>query len=148
MIPMTIDWASFTPWTALAGGLMLGLASALFILINGRILGISGIVGGLLRPRAGDTSWRLSFVLGLFVAPLLYGVSTGLPQARVEASWVTVILAGVLVGLGTRIGSGCTSGHGVCGLSRLSPRSLIATLTFMGAGFVTVYVLRQLGVVS
>jgi len=145
---MTIDWASFTPWTALAGGLMLGLASALFILINGRILGISGIVGGLLRPRAGDTSWRLSFVLGLFVAPLLYGVSTGLPQARVEASWVTVILAGVLVGLGTRIGSGCTSGHGVCGLSRLSPRSLIATLTFMGAGFVTVYVLRQLGVVS
>jgi len=148
MIPMTIDWASFTPWTALAGGLMLGLASALFILINGRILGISGIVGGLLRPRAGDTSWRLSFVLGLFVAPLLYGVSTELPQARVEASWVTVILAGVLVGLGTRIGSGCTSGHGVCGLSRLSPRSLIATLTFMGAGFVTVYVLRQLGVVS
>jgi len=145
---MTIDWASFTPWTALAGGLMLGLASALFILINGRILGISGIVGGLLRPRAGDTSWRLSFVLGLFVAPLLYGVSTELPQARVEASWVTVILAGVLVGLGTRIGSGCTSGHGVCGLSRLSPRSLIATLTFMGAGFVTVYVLRQLGVVS
>jgi uncharacterized membrane protein YedE/YeeE len=148
MIPMTIDWASFTPWTALAGGLMLGLASALFILINGRILGISGIVGGLLRPRAGDTSWRLSFVLGLFAAPLLYGVSTELPQARVEASWVTVILAGVLVGLGTRIGSGCTSGHGVCGLSRLSPRSLIATLTFMGAGFVTVYVLRQLGVVS
>lgn len=145
---MTIDWASFTPWTALAGGLMLGLASALFILINGRILGISGIVGGLLRPRAGDTSWRLSFVLGLFVAPLLYGVSTELPQARVEASWVTVILAGVLVGLGTRIGSGCTSGHGVCGLSRLSPRSLIATLIFMGAGFVTVYVLRQLGVVS
>lgn len=145
---MTIDWASFTPWTALAGGLMLGLASALFILINGRILGISGIVGGLLRPRAGDTSWRLSFVLGLFVAPLLYGVSTELPQARVEASWVTVILAGLLVGLGTRIGSGCTSGHGVCGLSRLSPRSLIATLTFMGAGFVTVYVLRQLGVVS
>ncbi|MFM8584926.1 MAG: YeeE/YedE family protein [Gammaproteobacteria bacterium] len=145
---MTIDWASFTPWTALAGGLMLGLASALFILINGRILGISGIVGGLLRPRAGDTSWRLSFVLGLFVAPLLYGASTGLPQARVEASWVTVILAGLLVGLGTRIGSGCTSGHGVCGLSRLSPRSFIATLTFMGAGFVTVYVLRQLGVVS
>lgn len=145
---MTIDWASFTPWTALAGGLMLGLASALFILINGRILGISGIVGGLLRPRAGDTSWRLSFVLGLFAAPLLYGVSTELPQARVEASWVTVILAGLLVGLGTRIGSGCTSGHGVCGLSRLSPRSLIATLTFMGAGFVTVYVLRQLGVVS
>ncbi len=145
---MTIDWNSFTPWTALAGGLMLGLASALFILINGRILGISGIVGGLLRPRAGDTSWRLSFVLGLFAAPLLYGLLTDLPQSRVEASWVTVILAGVLVGLGTRIGSGCTSGHGVCGLSRLSPRSLIATLTFMGAGFVTVYVLRQLGVVS
>jgi uncharacterized membrane protein YedE/YeeE len=145
---MTIDWNSFTPWTALAGGLMLGLASALFILINGRILGISGIVGGLLRPRAGDTSWRLSFVLGLFAAPLLYGLLTDLPQSRVEASWVTVVVAGILVGLGTRIGSGCTSGHGVCGLSRLSPRSLIATLTFMGAGFLTVYVLRQLGVVS
>ena len=127
---------------------MLGLASALFILINGRILGISGIVGGLLRPRAGDTSWRLSFVLGLFAAPLLYGLVTDLPQSRVEASWITVVIAGILVGLGTRIGSGCTSGHGVCGLSRLSPRSLIATMTFMGAGFLTVYVLRQLGVVS
>jgi uncharacterized membrane protein YedE/YeeE len=145
---MTIDWTSFTPWTALAGGLMLGLASALFILINGRILGISGIVGGLLRPRAGDTSWRLSFVLGLFAAPLLYGFLDNVPPARVEASWVTVVIAGILVGLGTRIGSGCTSGHGVCGLSRLSPRSLIATLTFMGAGFITVYVLRQFGVVS
>ena len=127
---------------------MLGLASALFILINGRILGISGIVGGLLRPRAGDTSWRLSFVLGLFAAPLLYGLVTDLPQSRVEASWITVVIAGILVGLGTRLGSGCTSGHGVCGLSRLSPRSLIATMTFMGAGFLTVYVLRQLGVVS
>ncbi len=145
---MTIDWNSFTPWTALAGGLMLGLASALFILINGRILGISDIVGGLLRPRAGDTSWRLSFVLGLFAAPLLYGLVTDLPQSRVEASWITVVIAGLLVGLGTRIGSGCTSGHGVCGLSRLSPRSVIATMTFMGAGFLTVYVLRQLGVVS
>ena len=145
---MTIDWNSFTPWTALAGGLMLGLASALFILINGRILGISGIVGGLLRPRAGDTSWRLSFVLGLFAAPVLYGLVTDLPQSRVEASWITVVIAGILVGLGTRIGSGCTSGHGVCGLSRLSPRSVIATMTFMGAGFLTVYVLRQLGVVS
>jgi uncharacterized membrane protein YedE/YeeE len=148
MTIMTIDWASFSPWTALAGGLMLGLASALFIVVNGRILGISGIVGGLLRPRAGDASWRLAFVLGLIFAPLLYSVFTDLPQARVEANWGTVILAGLLVGLGTRIGSGCTSGHGVCGLSRLSPRSLVATLTFMGAGFVTVYALRQLGVVS
>jgi uncharacterized membrane protein YedE/YeeE len=87
-------------------------------------------------------------VLGLIFAPLLYGVFSDLPQARVEANWGTVILAGLLVGLGTRIGSGCTSGHGVCGLSRLSPRSLVATLTFMGAGFVTVYALRQLGVVS
>jgi uncharacterized membrane protein YedE/YeeE len=145
---MTIDWTSFTPWSALAGGLMLGLASALFILINGRILGISGIVGGLLRPRAGDASWRIAFVLGLIFSPLLYGVFADLPPARIEANWGTVILAGLLVGLGTRIGSGCTSGHGVCGLSRLSPRSLIATLTFMGAGFVTVFVLRQLGIVS
>ena len=145
---MLIDWQHFTPWTSLAGGILLGIASSLFILINGRILGISGIVGGLLRPRAGDTSWRLSFVLGLFAAPLLYGLVTDLPQSRVEASWITVVIAGILVGLGTRIGSGCTSGHGVCGLSRLSPRSVIATMTFMGAGFLTVYVLRQLGVVS
>ena len=145
---MTIDWPSFTPWTALSGGIILGLASALFILVNGRILGISGILGGLLRPRAGDTAWRVAFILGLLAAPLVYSVWTPIPAARVDAGWGTIIVAGLLVGLGTRYGSGCTSGHGVCGLSRLSPRSLVATLSFMGAGFLTVFVLRNLGVVS
>ena len=138
-----IDWNNFTPWASLAGGILLGLASAMFILLNGRILGISGIVGGLLRPKSGDVSWRLSFVLGLLVAPLLYLLVAGPSSARIDAGWVTIVIAGLLVGVGTRYGSGCTSGHGVCGLSRLSPRSLVATLAFMGAGFVTVYLLRH-----
>ena len=141
---MHIDWIHFTPWTALAGGLMLGLAAALFILVNGRILGISGIVGGLLRPKAGDMGWRIAFVLGMLVAPALYSVLSGPVSATVDAGWGTVVLAGLLVGIGTRFGAGCTSGHGVCGLSRLSPRSLIATLAFMGAGFVTVFLVRHL----
>ncbi len=140
---MTIDWNHFTPWASLAGGLLLGLASALFILLNGRILGISGIVGGLLRPKQGDVNWRLSFLLGLLVAPLLYLLVAGPIPARIDAGWATVVIAGLLVGVGTRYGSGCTSGHGVCGLSRLSPRSLVATLAFMGAGFVTVFLVRH-----
>ena len=141
---MLIDWTHFTPWAALAGGVMLGLASALFVLLNGRILGISGIVGGLLRPRAGDMGWRLAFVLGMLVAPGLYWLVVGPTQPRIDASWGMVVIAGLLVGVSTRYGSGCTSGHGVCGLSRLSPRSLVATLSFMAAGFATVYVLRHL----
>jgi len=140
---MTIDWIHFTPWTSAAGGILLGLASALFILFSGRILGISGIVGGLLSPRAGDIAWRMAFVVGLLVAPALYWLIAGPSEARIDASWGMVVLAGLLVGVGTRMGSGCTSGHGVCGLSRLSPRSLVATLSFMGAGFVTVYAIRH-----
>jgi uncharacterized membrane protein YedE/YeeE len=140
---MTIDWINFTPWTSLAGGILLGLASALFILVNGRILGISGIVGGLLRPVKGDMSWRLSFLAGIFVAPLLYTAVAGPTLPRIDAGWPTVVIAGLLVGVGTRYGSGCTSGHGVCGLSRLSPRSLVATLAFMGAGFITVFIARH-----
>jgi hypothetical protein len=141
---MTIDWTHFTPWAALTGGLLLGLASALFILVNGRILGISGIVGGLLRPVRGDVGWRLAFLAGMLAAPVLYALVTVPVAPRVDASWPVVIIAGLLVGAGTRYGSGCTSGHGVCGLSRLSPRSLVATLAFMGAGFVTVFVVRHL----
>lgn len=141
---MTIDWVAFSPGSALVGGVLLGVASAMFILVNGRILGISGIVGGLLRPRTGDVGWRVAFVLGLLSAPLAYGLWQDLPAPRIEAGWGTVVVAGLLVGLGTRYGSGCTSGHGVCGLSRLSPRSLAATLAFMAAGFVTVYVVRHL----
>ena len=140
---MLIDWTHFTPWTALAGGVLLGLASALFVLLNGRILGISGIVGGLLRPRAGDMGWRLAFVLGMLVAPGLYWLVVGPMQPRIDANWGMVVIAGLLVGVGTRYGSGCTSGHGVCGLSRMSPRSLVATLAFMGAGFVTVFLIRH-----
>ncbi|KRB28749.1 MULTISPECIES: YeeE/YedE family protein [unclassified Acidovorax] len=140
---MLIDWTHFTPWAALAGGVLLGLASALFVLLNGRILGISGIVGGLLRPRAGDMGWRLAFVLGMLVAPGLYWLVVGPTQPRIDANWGMVVIAGLLVGVGTRYGSGCTSGHGVCGLSRMSPRSLVATLAFMGAGFVTVFLIRH-----
>jgi len=140
---MTIDWNHFTPWMSLAGGIVLGLASALFILFNGRVLGISGIVGGLLRPKTRDIVWRLSFLLGMLVAPSLYVAFIGPMVATIDASWAMVIVAGLLVGIGTRYGSGCTSGHGVCGLSRMSPRSLVATLSFMAAGFVTVFLLRH-----
>jgi uncharacterized membrane protein YedE/YeeE len=140
---MTIDWIHFTPWASLAGGVLLGLASAIFILVNGRILGISGIVGGLLRPVSRDIAWRLSFLLGLLAAPLLYILVAAPAVPRIDAGWTTVVVAGLLVGVGTRYGSGCTSGHGVCGLSRLSPRSLVATLAFMGAGFLTVFLVRH-----
>lgn len=140
---MTLDWNHFTPWASLAGGIVLGLASAIFILMNGRILGISGIVGGLLRPYKGDVAWRLLFVLGMLAAPLLYMAVVGPVSARIDAGWGTLVVAGLLVGVGTRYGAGCTSGHGVCGLSRLSPRSGVATLAFMGAGFVTVYLVRH-----
>ena len=142
---MTIDWTHFTPWTALAGGILLGIASAAFILVNGRVLGISGILGGLVVPQRSDVRWRVFFLLGMLLAPAtLAWLAPGLISApRIEASSVGIVMAGLLVGLGTRYGSGCTSGHGVCGLSRLSPRSLMATLAFMAAGFVTVYVARH-----
>ena len=140
---MLIDVSHFTPWPSLAGGVLLGLASALFILVNGRILGISGIVGGLLTPKAGDVMWRTAFVLGLLAAPLLYAGLRGPWEVRIDAGWGTVVAAGLLVGVGTRYASGCTSGHGVCGLSRLSPRSLVATLSFMGMGFLTVFLLKH-----
>lgn len=140
---MAIDWTNFTPWPALAGGLLIGLAAAAFVLFNGRIAGISGILGGLLRPARGDIAWRAAFLAGLIGAPLAYGLFASLPAVRIDAGVGTLMAAGLLVGLGTRYGSGCTSGHGVCGLSRLSPRSLVATLSFMLAGFVTVFVLRH-----
>lgn len=142
---MQIDWLSFTPIPSLLGGILLGVAAALYVLFHGRILGISGIVSGLLHPKAGDWSWRLVFVLGLlsssFLGALILGI---LPIIEVDASWLTVIVAGLLVGFGVQYGSGCTSGHGICGLSRLSPRSLVATLSFMTAGFLVVFVVRHL----
>ena len=140
---MSIDWQAFTPWPALAGGLLIGLAAALFVLLNGRVAGISGILGGLLRPLRGDVAWRLAFVAGLVGAPLVYASIAAWPTPRIDAGFGTLALAGLIVGVGTRYGAGCTSGHGVCGLSRLSPRSIVATLTFMGAGFATVFLLRH-----
>lgn len=141
---MMIDWNNFTPWPSLAGGLMIGIATALFLVFNGRIAGISGIVGGLLTPARGDIAWRLAFVGGLVLSPLVFSSIAPLPQVHIDASYPVLILAGLLVGIGTRYGSGCTSGHGVCGLSRRSPRSMVATVAFMSAGFVTVYVVRHL----
>jgi uncharacterized membrane protein YedE/YeeE len=141
---MTIDWMHFTPGLSLIGGLLIGAASALFILANGRIAGISGILGGLLRPVRGDMGWRIAFVLGLLVAPALVYAFMPYSAPTIDADTGTLIAAGLLVGIGTRYGSGCTSGHGVCGLSRLSPRSLAATLAFMGSGMAAVFVMRHL----
>lgn len=141
---MSIDWLHFTPWSALFGGMLIGLAAAVFVLFNGRIAGISGIVGGLLRPRRGDLGWRIAFTAGLVAAPLLYQLFAPLPLAQVDAGTGMLLLAGLAVGIGTRYGAGCTSGHGVCGLSRLSARSLVATASFMLAGFATVFTLRHL----
>ena len=141
---MTIAWTSFTPWPSLAGGLLIGLAAALLVLFNGRVAGISGIVGGLLRPVRGDLAWRAAFVAGLVMAPLAWLVFAALPRLHVAAGTPTLVAAGLLVGIGTRYGSGCTSGHGVCGISRGSPRSLVATGAFMAAGFATVFVVRHL----
>jgi len=141
---LTIDWNAFTPWPALAGGALIGLAAALFVLLNGRIAGISGVLGGLLAPVRGDIGWRVAFVAGLLGAPLAWALFAAWPATQIDAGTGTLVAAGLLVGIGTRYGSGCTSGHGVCGLARLSPRSLVATLAFMGAGFATVYVVRHL----
>lgn len=141
---MSIDWNHFTPFTALAGGVLIGIAAGMLVLLNGRIAGISGVLGGLLRPVKGDSGWRIAFVLGLVGAPLVYLLFVALPKPQIDAGYGALVLAGLLVGIGTRYGSGCTSGHGVCGLSRLSPRSLVATVAFMGAGFVTVFVTRHL----
>lgn len=141
---MSIDWPNFTPWISLAGGLLIGLAAVMLLLFNGRIAGISGIVGGLLNPTRGDMAWRIAFVTGLVISPLLFALAVPLPEVQVEASYPVLLIAGLLVGIGTRYGSGCTSGHGVCGLSRRSPRSMLATIAFMFAGFFTVYIVRHL----
>lgn len=140
---MNIDMANFTPWMSLAGGLLIGTGIALFALLAGRVAGISGIVGGLLRPTRGETGWRIAFLAGLAGAPLVYALFMPLPAVRVDAGVPVLLLAGLLVGVGTRYGSGCTSGHGICGLSRRSPRSIAATAAFMAAGFLTVWLLRH-----
>ena len=140
---MSIDWNAFTPWSSLFGGMLIGLAAAMFVLLNGRIAGISGVLGGLLMPVRGDVMWRVAFVGGIVIAPMAYSLFQVLPPVQIDAGYAALVVAGLLVGVGTRYGAGCTSGHGVCGLSRLSLRSLAATATFMGAGFATVFVLRH-----
>ena len=141
---MMIAWEQFTPWSALAGGVLIGLAAAALLLFNGRISGISGLLGGLLDGAEGRGE-RAAFMGGIILAPVLWRVfAGGLPSIEVTGNVWMLIAAGVIVGIGTRYGSGCTSGHGVCGLSRLSLRSLVATLSFMAAGFATVFVLRHL----
>jgi uncharacterized membrane protein YedE/YeeE len=132
----SINWDAFTPYSALLGGLLIGLSAVLLIAATGRVAGISGILGGLLKPQTNETLWRATFVLGLITAPWLYTATMGPFEFESPRSTVALIVAGLLVGYGTRLGSGCTSGHGVCGLSRLSPRSLVATGVFMGVGFV------------
>jgi len=141
---MTLDWSAFTPWSATAGGIVIGVATALLVLANGRVAGISGIVGGMLSPRSGDVAWRIAFVAGLLAAPVVHSAVAAAPTITIDGSYSMLIAAGLVVGVGTRYSGGCTSGHGVCGLSRLSPRSLVATLSFIAAGFATVYFLRHL----
>lgn len=136
---------NFTPVSALIGGAMIGLAAALYLILNGRIAGISGIVGGVIAPGGGrEKIEKLAFVIGLIIGPLLVISLGNVPVVSVvDASWPVIVIGGFLVGFGTRMGSGCTSGHGICGLSRLSLRSLVATVAFMAAGFATVYLMRH-----
>ncbi|RZF28079.1 YeeE/YedE family protein [Paraburkholderia sp. UYCP14C] len=141
---MLIDLTHFTPGLSLTGGLLIGLAAAMLVLFNGRIAGISGIFGGLLTWPRNDIGWRVAFVAGLIGAPVIAGLLGKPAVADIEAGWGEILVAGFLVGIGTRYASGCTSGHGVCGLSRGSVRSLVATATFMVAGFLTVLVQRHL----
>ena len=140
---MSIDWLNFTPWSALSGGALIGLAASLFILANGRITGISGLLGSVLQWGSDGWGEKALFLLGLLLAPLFWTLFAAFPMIQFQTGWVGLVLAGLLVGVGTRYGSGCTSGHGVCGISRLSPRSLVATLCFMSTGFATVYVVRH-----
>lgn len=140
---MTIDWEHFTLWQSLLGGGLVGISTSLLLLICGKIAGISGICGGLLQPSLGDKQWRLVFLLGLIIAPISYRFFSQSPTIIIEANWPVTLLAGFFVGFGTRLSGGCTSGHGVCGLSRFSLRSLVATLIFIGFGFLTVWLIRH-----
>ena len=134
----------FTPWSALAGGALIGLASALLLLAAGRIAGISGITAGLLRPWHGEGIWRWLFIAGLILGTVMYGLfGRNLEAVHIDANNITLIVGGLLVGIGTRLGGGCTSGHGICGISLLSRRSIIATLIFMSTAMVVVFVMRH-----
>jgi uncharacterized membrane protein YedE/YeeE len=147
---MTIDWIHFSPWSALIGGALIGLAASLLLFAIGRIAGVSGILGGLLRRDGNDTTWQVAFVAGLLFAPSLWAILAPngliLPSVKPDnsADWAVLTLGGLLVGIGTRLANGCTSGHGVCGLARLSRRSLAAVLVFMAFGFLTVFIVRHI----
>ena len=135
----------FTPVSALTGGLLIGGSAAIFLVFTGRIAGISGILGGLLQPAGSDLGWRFAFLAGLVLAPLIYMLAGGAPpRVEINSSMATLVLAGLLVGVGTRLGAGCTSGHGVCGIGRGSPRSIAATAIFMATAVLTVFVTRHL----
>ncbi|MGR9014234.1 MAG: YeeE/YedE family protein [Gammaproteobacteria bacterium] len=138
------DLTHSTYFAGLSGGLLIGLAAAILVLFNGRVAGISGILGGLPHADKGDKFWRVMFLLGLAAAPFAYQIASALPAVTIEAGTPELIIAGLLVGIGTRYASGCTSGHGVCGISNGSIRSVAATLAFMAAGFITVYLTRHL----
>ena len=143
---MVIDVESFTPLASLAGGVMIGVAARLLMLVHGRVMGVSGILGGLIVPSdKSDVRWRLLFVIGVLAGPFAIMALTGAPVERTPvASGFTLPIAGFLVGLGTAIGAGCTSGHGICGLARLSIRSAVAVGIFMGTAIVTVYIVRHM----
>lgn len=138
-----IDWQNFTPFDAASGGVLIGVAVAILLFFNGRIAGISGILGGLFNFKKHDTAWRLAFLAGLVFSASIWRLVADLPAIQLDASLSTIFVAGILVGVGTSFASGCTSGHGVCGLSRISPRSLVATLIFMATGIVTVFIVRH-----
>ncbi|MBR7801341.1 YeeE/YedE family protein [Undibacterium fentianense] len=144
---MHIAWEHFTPISSLSGGLLIGLAAVILFAGIGRIAGVTGILAGILNSlfaaQKNDFLWRFAFIVGLGLSPIIYAGFNELPAIQLEASWPSILISGLCVGLGTRIGSGCTSGHGVCGISRLSGRSMIATISFMGAGFATVYLIRH-----
>lgn len=141
---ITVDWVHFTPFSAVAGGVLIGLAAGWLLFSDGRVLGASGLLGGLIPPRRGDWEWRAAVLLGMVLAPALARVLYCAAPPTIPAGGAALILGGLLVGFGTRLANGCTSGHGVCGLARLSPRSLVAVMSFMAAGFATVFTVRHL----
>ncbi|MCH8182044.1 MAG: YeeE/YedE family protein [Proteobacteria bacterium] len=135
---------NFTPVSAIIGGAMIGVASSMLLVLSGRLAGISGILAGLLPPRRGDMDWRILFIGGLLLGAVAYQVFAGeVYEVSFSLGWPAIVIGGLLTGIGTRVGSGCTSGHGVCGLGRLSPRSTAATITFIVAGGLTVFVVRH-----
>ncbi|WP_353242209.1 YeeE/YedE thiosulfate transporter family protein [Providencia sp.] len=142
---MSIDWVNFTPGSAAIGGVLIGIAAAILLIFNGRIAGISGILGGILKPTKGDTAWKVAFILGIIISPLLFMWGAYTPEVNIAASTPVLIIAGLLVGFGTRLGSGCTSGHGICGMARFSRRSIVAILIFMVVAFVTVAISNHFG---